>query len=102
MKMHSAVLASVLAAAGCASTSMPGGLKAGEFVSFTCEGGKRYSARASADAKTVRLRHEGGWELERKAEGVYEADGWRLSTGGSGGSEVVHNGKVVLKGCKPG
>lgn len=86
--------------AGCASTqSIPAGMKAGEFVSYTCEGGKRLQARAAADGSTVRVRYEGGYELDRKEAGVYEADGWKLTTQG-GAAELVHNGKTVLKNCK--
>lgn len=86
--------------AGCASTqSIPAGMKAGEFVSYNCEGGKRLQARAAADGSSVRVRYEGGYELDRKEAGVYEADGWKLMTK-DGAAELVHNGKTVLKNCK--
>lgn len=87
--------------AGCASTAaVPQGMKAGQFVDFACEGGKRLSARAGVDGSTIRVRFEGGWELDRKADGVYEADGWRFASSG-GASALSHNGKVVASGCKP-
>lgn len=95
-----AAAASLSILAGCASgPSLPAGMKAGQFVDYACEGGKRFSARAAADGSTIRLRFEGGWELDRKAEGVYEADGWKLAFAG-GMAEVVHNGKTMAKGCK--
>lgn len=87
--------------AGCASTqSIPAGMKAGEFVSYNCEGGKRLMARAAADGASVRVRYEGGYELDNKGSGVYEADGWTLKTQG-GAAELAHNGKQVLKNCRP-
>lgn len=86
---------------GCASTqSIPAGMKAGEFVAYNCDGGKRLMARAAADGSTVRVRYEGGYELDRKEVGIYEADGWKLVAQG-GGAELIHNGKTMLKGCKP-
>jgi hypothetical protein len=87
--------------AGCATTAaVPTGMKAGQFVDYSCEGGKRLAARAAADGSTVRIRFEGGYELDRKDAGVYEADGWKLVTNG-GAAELAHGGKVVAKGCKP-
>ncbi len=86
---------------GCASTqAIPAGMKAGEFVAYNCDGGKRLMARAAADGSTVRVRYEGGYELDRKEAGIYEADGWKLVAQG-GGAELIHNGKTMLKGCKP-
>lgn len=92
-------LAAVLA--GCASgPSVTAGMKPGEFVHYACEGGKRLSARAAADGTTVRVRHEGGYELDRKSDGSFEADGWKLTRAGSG-LDLAHKGKTVAKGCKP-
>ncbi len=100
MKIAILIATAALALAGCASTqSIPAGMKAGEFVSYNCDGGKRLMARASADGSTVRVRYEGGYELDRKEGGVYEADGWKLMTQGPV-TELVHNGKTVLKNCK--
>lgn len=91
--------------AGCATPSattaaVPAGMKPGRFVEYACEGGKRMSARAAADGSTVRVRFEGGYELDRKAAGVYEADGWRFASS-AGTAELSHGGKVVARGCKP-
>lgn len=87
--------------AGCASgTVVPAGMKAGQFVEYACEGGKRLSARAAADGSTVRIRFEGGYELDRKDAGVYEADGWKLTAAG-GTAELAHGGKLVARACKP-
>lgn len=100
-KSFSTFALTVLAAlaAGCASTAdVPAGMKAGQFVSYSCEDGKRLAARAAADGATVRIRFEGGYELDRNG-GVYEGDGWKLTPGGA--TQLEHNGKVVAKGCKP-
>lgn len=88
--------------AGCATTgSTPAGMKPGQFVSYACDGGKRLQARLADDGKSVRIRYEGGYELDSKGNGVYEAEGWKLDTAAAGGFELVHNGKQMLKGCKP-
>jgi hypothetical protein len=87
--------------AGCATTnSVPAGLKAGQFVTLSCEGGKTFQARAANDGSSVRVRYEGGYELDSKGAGVYEFDGWKLVTQGPGATELMHNGKSVLKNCK--
>jgi hypothetical protein len=93
----------VLALLGCASSPpMPAGMKVGEFVHFACEGGKRFSARVAEGGQSVRVRAEGGYELDRKGDGVYEGDGWRLtSEAGAGAVNLIHNGKPTHKGCKP-
>lgn len=94
-------LAGVAALAGCASTQpVPAGMKAGEFVAYQCEGGKRMQVRAAADGSSVRVRHEGGYELDRKDPGTYEADGWKLTLQDRVAA-LMHNGKVVLKACQP-
>jgi hypothetical protein len=87
--------------AGCATgPAVPTGMKAGQFVTFNCEGGKSFQARAAADGSTVRVRYEGGYELDNKGAGVYESDGWKLTTQGPGAAELMHNGKSVRKNCK--
>lgn len=87
--------------AGCASTSVPAGMQSGKFVTFACEGGKTFSARAAEDGATVRVRaHHGSAELERKADGLYEGEGYRLSTQEPGGISLMHGGKPEGKGCK--
>lgn len=87
--------------AGCASTSVPAGMQSGKFVTFACEGGKTFSARAADDGATVRVRaHHGSAELERKADGVYEGEGYKLSTQEPGGVSLMHDGKPQGKGCK--
>lgn len=98
-----AAITCAVAIAGCATTTtapVPAGMKAGQFVEYSCEGGKRLTARAAADGSTVRVRFEGGYELDRKGEGVFEADGWKFSTA-AGAAELSHGGKVVARGCKP-
>jgi hypothetical protein len=101
MKSTLLIALSAALAAGCASTAtVPAGMKAGQFVDYACEGGKRMAARAAADGSTVRIRFEGGYELDRKDAGAYEADGWKFTTGGAA-TQLEHNGKVVAKGCKP-
>ena len=90
-------------ASGCANTStLPSGMVAGKFVAYACEGGKQFQARAADDGSTVRIRYEGGYELDRMAKGIYEGSGWKLVTADAAGAlaELSHNGKVVLKACK--
>ena len=83
----------------CASTlPVPAGMTAGKFVPFSCEGGKTFQARASDDGSSVRIRFEGGYELDNKGAGVYEGEGFKLMTAGP--VELFHNGKLALKGCK--
>lgn len=94
-------VAAVAVLAGCASTaSIPSGMKAGQFVAFACENGKRFQARAADDGKTVRIRYEGGYELDSKGGGVFEADGWKLITQGAGAATLIHNDKPVGTHCK--
>ncbi|MDO9401514.1 MAG: hypothetical protein Q7T46_08735 [Polaromonas sp.] len=89
--------------AGCASSpAVPPGMMAGKFVSFSCEGGKTFSARAAEDGKTVRVRgHHGSAELDMKSDGVYEGDGYTLMTKGADGVSLMHSGKPEGKSCKP-
>lgn len=90
-------LLGLAALTGCA-TSNTAGMNPGQFVTFECDGGKRFQARLAADGSTVRIRYEGGYELDSKGNGVYEGEGWKLST--QGAPELMHNGKVTHKGCK--
>ncbi len=102
MKVISIVAATVVLA-GCASTAaIPTGMKPGQFVQFSCQSGKSFSARLREDAQTIRVRYEGGWELDQKADGVYESDGWKLMTTGPNAIELLHNGKSIGKQCKAG
>jgi hypothetical protein len=90
-------LLGLAALAGCA-TSNTAGMNPGQFVAFECDGGKRFQARLADDGSTVRIRSEGGYELDSKGNGVYEGEGWKFST--KGAVELMHNGKVTHKGCK--
>jgi hypothetical protein len=96
-----ASLVALATVAGCASTStVPAGMKVGQFVTFDCEGGKRFQARMAEGGETVRVRYEGGYELDRKEAGIYESEGWKLVMQGPGATELQHNGKTALKNCK--
>src|SRR5687768_10681715 len=88
--------------AGCATTAgVPAGMAAGKFVSFACADGKTFSARAADGGASVRVRaHQGSAELDRKADGVYEGDGYKLVTQGSDGVSLLHDGKTQGKNCK--
>ncbi len=101
MKLAIASLLGLAVLAGCASNpTAPAGMKPGQFVAYNCEGGKRFQARLADDGSTVRIRYEGGYELDHKGAGVYEGEGWKLATQGAGGFELMHHGKVTHKGCK--
>jgi hypothetical protein len=91
----------VAALAGCATQSMPAGMPAGKFVSFNCADGKTFSARAAEGGASVRVRaHQGSAELDRKAGGVYEGDGYKLVTQESNGVTLTHMGKLQGTRCK--
>ena len=100
---HAALTATVFALTltACASTSMPApGMVAGKFVNYECDGG-RFSARASEDGKSVRVRGlHGSAELEMKADGVFEGDGYQLTTKGDKGISLSHGGKPNGTQCK--
>lgn len=81
-------------------SSVPAGMKVGQFVSYQCDGGKRLQARLSADGSSVRVRFEGGYELDRKADGVFEGEGFKL-TSANGMLALMHNGKAAAGNCKP-
>jgi len=85
---------------GCATTvPAPVGMKVGQFVTYKCDGGKQFQARLAEGGSSVRVRYEGGYELDRKAGGVYEADGWKLTAQGPA-LELMHNGKPAVKNCR--
>jgi hypothetical protein len=87
--------------AGCATQTTPAGVAAGKFVSFACADGKTFSARAAEGGTTVRVRgHHGAAELDRKADGVYEGDGYKLITAGPEAVSLVHGGKPEVSKCK--
>lgn len=93
----------VLVLSGCASTGapFPPGLAAGKFVTFSCEGGKTFSARAADDGRTVRVRaHHGSAELDRKADGTFEGEGYRLMLGAPGAVSLSHGGKSQGEKCR--
>jgi hypothetical protein len=100
MKLVLASLA-VAALAGCATQSAPDGMAPGKFVSFACADGKTFSARAAEGGASVRVRaHHGSAELDRKSDGVYEGDGYKLVTQGADGVTLMHDGKPQGKNCK--
>jgi hypothetical protein len=86
---------------GCASgPPVPAGMKVGEFVPFECEGGKRFSARVAEGGQSIRVRSDGGFELDHKSNGVYEGSGWRL-VAEAGVASLFHEGKQTHKACRP-
>jgi hypothetical protein len=88
--------------AGCATTGpTPAGMQPGKFVAYSCDAGKRLQARLADDGKSIRIRYEGGYELDSKGNGVYETDGWTLDTTAKSGFTLAHKGKQTLKNCKP-
>ena len=92
-----------LVLSGCASTgsSIPAGLSAGKFVGFACEGGKAFSARVAEDGRTIRVRaHHGSAELDRRGEGLYEGEGYRLMLGAPGAISLTHDGKPQGEKCR--
>jgi hypothetical protein len=96
-----ATVAGLAVLGGCAATvPTPAGMKVGQFVTYTCDGGKQFQARLAEDGSSVRVRHEGGYELDRKDGGVYEAEGWKLMTQGPAGMELLHKGKPAATNCK--
>lgn len=101
MKLHFAYIA-LAGLAGCATPSTPVGMAAGKFVNFTCADGKTFSARAAEDGATVRVRaHHGSAELDRKADGIYEGDGYQLTATGPEAVSLIHAGQLQGKSCKP-
>ena len=93
--------ASLAILGGCATThTAPAGMKVGQFVTYKCDGGKQLQARLADGGASVRVRYEGGYELDRKEAGVYEAEGWKLVTGSPSGMELQHKGKPAATNCK--
>ncbi len=89
------------ALAGCATQNTPAGMASGKFVSFDCADGKVFSARAAQDGASVRVRaHHGSAELDRKGDGVFEGEGYKLITQGSDAVSLLHDGKSQGKNCK--
>ena len=100
MKLVLASLA-LAALAGCATQSAPPGMAEGKFVSFACADGKSFSARAAEGGASVRVRaHQGSAELDRKSDGVYEGDGYKLVTQGADGITLTHEGKPQGRNCR--
>lgn len=96
----SVIVVCCAASMGCASVSpVPAGLKPGHFVALNCDAEKRLQVRAAVDGSTVRIRYEGGYELDAKGNGVYEGEGWHLVTA-DGVVALSHHGKTVLRGCR--
>jgi hypothetical protein len=96
-----APLLACAALAGCATTApVPAGLMAGKFVSFDCEG-QDFQARFNAEGNTVRVRsHSGAAELSPTGDGVYEAEGFKLTMKGASGVTLEAAGKVLGRNCK--
>lgn len=85
----------------CATTSVPEGMKAGEFVRLSCEG-QSFQVRAADDGRSVRVRSmHGSAELDKKADGMYEGEGFALSAVGERRISLSHNGKLLGSKCKP-
>jgi hypothetical protein len=103
MKTISALgLCSVLLA-GCAATGpgLPSGVTPGRFVTLVCEGQQRFQLRFSDDGKTVRVRaHHGSAELDHKADGVFEGEGYILRSRGDAGMSLDHAGKSQGRNCQ--
>ena len=83
-----------LAAALCACASTgeaPAGLRPGQFVAMSCEGGKAFQARLSSDQRSIRVRGlHGSAELAPAGAGVFEGEGYRLVTQGEGAIQLLH------------
>ena len=90
-----------LLASACATVSVPEGMKAGEFVRLICVG-QSFQVRAADDGRTVRVRTmHGSAELDKKADGMFEGDGFALSAVGEKRISLSHNGKLLGSSCKP-
>lgn len=90
-----------LLAGACATVSVPDGMKAGEFVRLSCEG-QSFQVRFADDGRSVRVRSlHGSAELDKKAEGVFEGEGFALSTVGGQRISLSHHGKLLGSRCKP-
>lgn len=102
MKTHLLLsLAVTVALAGCTTTTpAPAGMEAGKFVTFDCEG-QGFQARFNPDGNTVRVRtHHGASELSAAGDGVYQGDGYKLTTKGATGISIEWSGKVMGRNCK--
>jgi hypothetical protein len=86
---------------GCAVTSAPAGMKADQFVSYTCATGKGFKARYNADSKSVRVRAQhSAVELQPVADGKYASDDYALDTTAAGGATLTYQGKPEGAQCK--
>ena len=100
MRLGLAISAALLASA-CATTSVPEGMKAGEFVRLSCAA-QSFQVRAADDGRSVRVRSQhGSAELDKKADGVFEGEGFALSALGDQRISLSHNGKLLGSRCKP-
>ena len=73
-----------------------------DFVSYSCENGKSFSARFSAESATVRIRTmDGSAELSKGDRGLYhdEAGNWILRLGAEKSTELIHKGKITHTQC---
>jgi hypothetical protein len=79
------------------------GLKPGEFVVLSCQGGKVFRARLSPEGDSVRVRTlHGSAELAAAGGGVFKGDGFELDARPAEGVSLMHNGKVDSSGCRAG
>lgn len=77
------------------------GLKPGEFVAFTCQGGKVLRARLSEQGDSVRVRTQhGSAELLASRAGVFKGESFELDTRPAEGAMLSYNGKADATGCK--
>lgn len=102
MKFHILTgFVSAVVLAGCATPSpVPAGMQAGKFVKFDCEGDD-FQARFNPDGNTVRVRtRHGSAELAAAGDGIYQADGFKVTFKGANAISIEHSGKVVGRNCK--
>jgi hypothetical protein len=101
MLKFAGVAVAALVLVGCATA--PGGMKAGQFVSYQCTTGKGFQARYNPEAKSVRVRAlHGAVELSQTAEGKFAGEDYMLDTTTQGGPTLMHKGKAEASGCKAG
>jgi hypothetical protein len=79
------------------------GLKPGEFVALSCQGGKMFRARLSPEGDSVRVRTlHGSAELAAAGGGVFKGEGFELDARPADGVTLTHNGKTDASGCRVG
>jgi hypothetical protein len=98
------VLAATLFLGGCAATGGKSAAEAspGKYVNYSCENGKRFSARFDPETGSARIRTlEGSTELARGARGLFKdaGDEWLLTLSDGKRSELVHKGKLAYANC---